>query len=367
MTVGKKESLKARKYVDCESDFGLSNSTRLDKKTNGPLNGKLYALDITRSERFQHFTDPDPITSYFPRAQYRLLPSRERERANALELIRKRLELAGHPIPNFEADELSQYDSSDDDESLRNCEEPEILKDAMLLEKVTYRYAEDCQDDILENKFTRNTLEFHNKYRSQHKAPPMQLSAALCGRAQAWANFLAHTDSFFYEESPTVGMNLFFRLSNDCNYSELTAHDIVADWYSQKTNYDYDKENLQNNINCGNFTQLIWKSSKYLGVGKARSSTGKVLVVATYMPRGNVPGEYEENVLRSIQYDMEQEEKKAEEEERAAMEENRRLKKAKQPENGVESPSSDTYRAAEKKKKRWNWRKKFKFLKYLKF
>ncbi|KOC65880.1 Golgi-associated plant pathogenesis-related protein 1, partial [Habropoda laboriosa] len=47
----------------------------------------------------------------------------------------------------------------------------------------------------------------------------------------------------------------------------------------------------------GHFTQLIWASSRYFGVGKARSRSGKIIVVANYRPVGNISGQFQNNVL----------------------------------------------------------------------
>lgn len=47
----------------------------------------------------------------------------------------------------------------------------------------------------------------------------------------------------------------------------------------------------------GHFTQVVWKGSRELGVGKARGRDGKVYVVANYRPAGNMMGEYEKNVF----------------------------------------------------------------------
>lgn len=47
----------------------------------------------------------------------------------------------------------------------------------------------------------------------------------------------------------------------------------------------------------GHFTQLVWLNSRYFGVGKARSRSGKIVVVAHYAPPGNISGHYMENVL----------------------------------------------------------------------
>jgi hypothetical protein len=57
---------------------------------------------------------------------------------------------------------------------------------------------------------------------------------------------------------------------------------------------------------AGHFTQLVWVSTRHFGVGKARSRTGKVLVVAHYRPPGNISGLFQQNVLPPLaDYDAE--------------------------------------------------------------
>lgn len=51
----------------------------------------------------------------------------------------------------------------------------------------------------------------------------------------------------------------------------------------------------------GPFTQLVWHSSQKFGCGKARSRSGKVIVVAYYEPRGNIPEQFHDNVLPPVQ------------------------------------------------------------------
>ena len=50
-------------------------------------------------------------------------------------------------------------------------------------------------------------------------------------------------------------------------------------------------------IISGHFTQLVWKGSNEIGVGKAVSTDGKSIAVASYRPAGNFVGKYEQNVL----------------------------------------------------------------------
>lgn len=50
---------------------------------------------------------------------------------------------------------------------------------------------------------------------------------------------------------------------------------------------------------------MIWKNSKYFGIGKARTRTGKLIVVANYMPAGNIPLEFADNIFRPLHASVE--------------------------------------------------------------
>lgn len=47
---------------------------------------------------------------------------------------------------------------------------------------------------------------------------------------------------------------------------------------------------------AGPFTQLVWSNTKELGIGKACSRSGRMIVVANYYPKGNLNGQYANNV-----------------------------------------------------------------------
>ena len=48
----------------------------------------------------------------------------------------------------------------------------------------------------------------------------------------------------------------------------------------------------------GHFTQLVWDTTTRLGVGLAKSSTGRNIVVMKYDPPGNYVGQYTKHVHR---------------------------------------------------------------------
>lgn len=57
--------------------------------------------------------------------------------------------------------------------------------------------------------------------------------------------------------------------------------------------------NVQNIISApiGHFTQVVWKNSKELGVGRATDGKGNWYAVANYLPPGNFNNMYAENVF----------------------------------------------------------------------
>ena len=69
---------------------------------------------------------------------------------------------------------------------------------------------------------------------------------------------------------------------------------MTNEFYNEINNYNFNKAQCE--INASRFTQLIWKNSKEVGFGIAKSKSGKFYCVANYYPPGNLLGEYKENV-----------------------------------------------------------------------
>lgn len=78
----------------------------------------------------------------------------------------------------------------------------------------------------------------------------------------------------------------------------LIGNIIFLDRYKEvcNSNYDFSTEGLQD---AGHFTQLVWKDTEFLGIGKATGMVNGVpctAVVARYEPAGNVIGKFKNNV-----------------------------------------------------------------------
>lgn len=146
------------------------------------------------------------------------------------------------------------------------------------------------------SEFVQQCLGTHNELRLRHEVPPLRLCPKLCDLAQYWANHLAHTDDFYYRKFRDVGENLFCRWSYVPDF-DVTGEQVARYWYSEIKYYDFLLDPSILHVQAGHFSQMVWRSSSTFGVGKARTRSGKIIVVAMYKPAGNVLGEFQNNVL----------------------------------------------------------------------
>ncbi|XP_075542852.1 Golgi-associated plant pathogenesis-related protein 1-like isoform X2 [Dermacentor variabilis] len=137
----------------------------------------------------------------------------------------------------------------------------------------------------------------HNSYRRIHGVPDLKHSDELSNYAQAWAERLAKTGQFKHRSKSPYGENIYMSYNSDPNF-EVNGSAPVDSWYSEIKYHNYDSDNF--NPRTGHFTQVIWKNSRWLGTGVAKSADGKVFVVSNYKPRGNIMGQFRSNCPRPI-------------------------------------------------------------------
>ena len=86
----------------------------------------------------------------------------------------------------------------------------------------------------------------------------------------------------------------------------LSCYDKILTYirYGEEADYDYNtrgcKETSSPNCVTGHFTQVVWKNSTKLGIGRAYGMVGQTYctwTVARYVPPGNYVDQHEENVL----------------------------------------------------------------------
>lgn len=149
-------------------------------------------------------------------------------------------------------------------------------------------FVEDCSKTI-------------NQYRKIHGVAPLKTNGDLTKIAQSWAenlaqrNVLCHSKAS-YKGDP-LGENCFMMSSSDGR--PVSANQAVESWYSEIKDYNFYSHSGSGSGVTGHFTQLVWKSSRELGVGKAVTRDGKTtMVVANFYPAGNYVGQHAENVMQ---------------------------------------------------------------------
>lgn len=181
-------------------------------------------------------------------------------------------------------------DSSDkhDKKAIESKRKPKIAVDSSASSS-----DEDDSDD-----FVKDALTAHNMYRKKHGVKSLKLSPELCNYAKEWAKKLANEDKSQHRPDGTYGENIYtYRSSNP--KAKVAGSVPVEKWYSEIEKYTFGVD--KGPMGTGHFTQVIWKGSKKMGIGKAKAKSGRTYVVANYEPAGNLIGAYAKNVPPPMQ------------------------------------------------------------------
>ncbi|XP_031567588.1 secreted protein PRY1-like [Actinia tenebrosa] len=144
-------------------------------------------------------------------------------------------------------------------------------------------------------------LAEHNAKRTIHNSPPMTLDPQLNSAAQAYAEKLASSKTV--EHSPQnerqgQGENLAKRCSKPDTGFDCKAATVM--WYDEVKKYDWGSPGYSGLT--GHFTQVVWKASTKLGIGKASFVNDAGLtcyvIVGRYKDAGNIKGQFPANVQK---------------------------------------------------------------------
>uniref|UniRef100_A0A1I8HKH3 Copine domain-containing protein n=1 Tax=Macrostomum lignano TaxID=282301 RepID=A0A1I8HKH3_9PLAT len=146
-----------------------------------------------------------------------------------------------------------------------------------------------------QKKFENQLLVSHNEFRALHRSPPLRLNPELSRLAQAWAEVLAGKDKMAHDpkcSSLGLGENVAMKFRK--GFTNFPGDLFSELWYHEIDQYKWTGEDQ---LACGHFTQLVWRSSTEVGFGRAVSKSGRVYVVGRYRPPGNYSGQFGRNVL----------------------------------------------------------------------
>ncbi|CEF66098.1 CAP domain-containing protein [Strongyloides ratti] len=137
--------------------------------------------------------------------------------------------------------------------------------------------------------FKQKVVEEINFLRKFHKSEPLKENLKLTKLAQKHAEKIAYVGKLFSSSSwfnpygETIGATFY-----------LAGSTIVNRWYEESKYYDYKKYRSLKDLDS--FTQLVWLSTKYIGVGVVKK--GPVLyLVCKFYPKGNIRNKFHKNVL----------------------------------------------------------------------
>lgn len=141
-------------------------------------------------------------------------------------------------------------------------------------------------------------LRAHNVYRCMHGVPYLRWDPTIARTAQAWASHTRGNMVHGGMSSPRgrVGQNLVGLLPQ-YGYDEVRG---VKMWYDE-IKHTRGGRVTSFGMNTGHYTQVVWRSTRFLGCGEWRRGTcnngnNKCLLVCDYFPAGNMMGAFARNV-----------------------------------------------------------------------
>ncbi|XP_043278108.1 uncharacterized protein [Venturia canescens] len=147
-----------------------------------------------------------------------------------------------------------------------------------------------------ETSWQQEALHVHNECRRRHRVPNLRLNPELTAAAKAWAVTLLNTNKLVPQSASPYGENIYSMQCSDPNLI-ASAREVVSKWYSEKKDHKYGCEPKV--LNTCHFTQIVWKNTSEMGIAMAKKD-GACVVVACYHPRGNIVGQFTENVLKPL-------------------------------------------------------------------
>ena len=125
-------------------------------------------------------------------------------------------------------------------------------------------------------------LSVHNHAREAVGVQPLKWSVSLAREAEAYAEYLATSGRFEHSDTDS-GENLYWYSAQAENPLEMASRS----WCAEISDYRHGRRWHGNFPDIGHYTQMVWHSTREVGIGFAVSEAGETYVVARYHPAGN--------------------------------------------------------------------------------
>lgn len=127
-------------------------------------------------------------------------------------------------------------------------------------------------------------VDRHNYYRKMVNVPNLEYSKECANKAQIWAEKLAKKNSgLTHSKSDKYGENIYW------SSGEANGVMMVDKWALEKKYFN--SNTRKHTHKNGHYSQIVWRKTKFVGVGMAIAQDGSEYWVATYYPAGNYAGE----------------------------------------------------------------------------
>ncbi|KAM3300853.1 hypothetical protein ACQJBY_041734 [Aegilops geniculata] len=133
---------------------------------------------------------------------------------------------------------------------------------------------------------TTEFLDAHNQVRAKYGVPPLRWSKKLARYARRWSDARRFDCVMMHSVGSPYGENVFWGTGWDWK-----AVEAVGDWASESSFYDWRAQACHPGQVCEHFTQIVWRTTNYVGCGRAECLAGGVFITCSYDPPGNWKGE----------------------------------------------------------------------------
>ena len=168
-----------------------------------------------------------------------------------------------------------------------------MFKKLILLALLSIALSETVQE--LNSEFQTDALFAHNLYRKIHGVPPLVLNPKLSQLALRRATELANAGELNVKQNTFEGSQLGETVGSVGGFSHYNGISATQLWYSVVSKFDEEGELSSEGAS---FTQIVWKKTRQVGFGIAKSKSGKFFFVGEYFPSGNIRHQYEDNVFQ---------------------------------------------------------------------
>lgn len=128
-------------------------------------------------------------------------------------------------------------------------------------------------------------LDGHNAARRAVGVPTLAWDPSLANYARLYSNQRRKDCKLVHSPGYAYGETLFWGKGK-----KWSAKDAVSAWVAEKKWYRY-SDNSCSGQQCSHYTQVVWRTTKYVGCAKIICTSGDTFMACEYYPPGNYIGQ----------------------------------------------------------------------------